>query len=562
VQLRASLLDVQSDSLWEQGWVGLDVQALADSASRFVLARLGERHAIGAVRQAGFSIASTEALKPFLQGEQHFRRTEWQPALEAYQRAAALDTASALPLWRIGWIHGFRHDGADSLYKQFVLRAGRQNRGLAPRDSLLVAMDSQFVALLKREGATGDWAGVRRLFASAADAVRRYPRDPEVWFRAGEYREHLGYGRVVDVTEEDVFAAFERAIALDPGFAPAYVHAVELAYTVHGREVGRRYADAYLALDPRDATADAVRLIARVTDPVRAATAATARILDSVPSGVLVNAMIGLRRWPDSAQTAIGLVRAIARRPATSPTHATDSALVQSYLPLELAYRGRLREAYEALGNRRSRLFAELVLLGGIERDTADAVFARWLADGSPHARFAMPYWAARGNLDALRRFQARADSALPSAPAPNRPGLTHDRRAAQAYLDLARHDTAAAIRSFAQLSDTLCLGCYIDRLTEARLLAARGRLDEADALLRQRLYTVMTPAEVWIALERGRVARRRNDRRTAVRAFGLVARAWQSGDPEVQPMVAEARSALGALGADSTPALRTASRR
>jgi hypothetical protein len=59
----------------------------------------------------------------------------------------------------------------------------------------------------------------------------------------------------------------------------------------------------------------------------------------------------------------------------------------------------------------------------------------------------------------------------------------------------------------------------------------------------------VLTPAEVWIAVERGRVARQLNDRATAVQAYSLVVNAWARGDPEVQPMVDEARAALRALG-------------
>jgi serine/threonine-protein kinase len=550
VQLRASLLDVRGDSLWEQGWTGLDVKALADSATLFVLARLGERHPIGAVRQAAFSIASPEALKPFLQGEQHFRRTEWRQAMEAYQRAAALDTLAALPLWRIGSIHGFQHDGADSLHRRYVLRAARLNRGLAPRDSVLVDLEAQFVALSERDGTPTDWPGLRRLFATAREATRRYPHDPEVWFRVGEYREHLGYGRLVDVTEEDVFAAFERALALDPGFAPAYIHAIELAFRLRGRDAGRQYAAAYLELDPTDEAAAVVRLIGRVSDPASGRSADAVRAMDSVPSAVLARSIYRLGRWPDSAQTAVALLRALARRPATSATHAADSALVQSLLPLGLAYRGRLREAYEALGSRRSRLFAELVLLGGVEPDTADAVFARWLADGSPHARYALPYWAGRGDVTSIKRFADRAGAALAAAPPGERLTLTHDVRAAAAYRALAARDTGAAIGLFAQISDTLCLSCYADRLTEARLLAARGRLDDADRLLRQRLYTVITPAEVWIAAERARVARRRGDVATAARAYRFVADAWRWGDPEVQPMVEEARAALRAIGA------------
>jgi hypothetical protein len=550
VRLKASLLDVATDSLWEQEWSGVDVRPLADSATVFVLTRLGERHAIGAVRHRPLEAASVEGLKLFLEGEQHFRRTAWEPAMAAYARAVALDTAFALPLRRMGQIVAFQRDGADSIGRSYALRAGRLNHGLAPRDSILIAADSIFAVLAERESAFSDWALLDRLFDTVNEAAARYPDDPEVWYTVGEAREHLGYGTVTDVTDEQVLAAFERSIALDSGFAPAYIHAVGLAFQLRGAELGRRYARAYLALDPTDQEAEGIRLVERLTDPERRGTPETARLVDTVATDVLTNAMFALRRWPDSAETAMMLVRAIARRPGDSPTHTRDSALVQSYLPLQLAYRGRLRDAHEALGNRRSRLFAELALLGGIEPDSADAVLARWLAEGAPQARAALPYWAERGDVGALQRFGEQAGAALERADSAARLAALHDAGAARAYLALARRDTTTALREFGQLSDTLCLSCFLDRFTEARLLLARDRPQEADRLLRQRLYTTLTPVEVWIALHRGRAARRLNDRATAVRSFAFVVDAWGAGDPEVQPMVDEAREALRALGA------------
>ena len=557
VRLSASLLDAESDSLWEGSWTGVDVKPLTDSATRFIIERLGERYALGAVRRSPLAETSVEALKLFLQGEQSFRRTAWEPAFAAYTRAAALDTAFALPLRRMGQIIGFQKDNADSAGRSYALRAGRLNGGLAPRDSLLVLADSLFAALTKRDSELSDWPTLRRLFETVDAAALRYPADPEVWYTVGEAREHLGYGTVADVTDESVFAAFERAIALDAGFAPAYIHATELAFQLRGREAGLRYARAYLALRPTDEEAKGIRLVEFLADPARASSPQAARMLDTLGSDVLAKALGRIRRWPDSAETAITLVRAIARRPASSPTYATDSGRVQRYLPLSLAYRGRLAEAYEALGNRRSQLFGELVLLGGITPDTADAVFARWLADGSAQARTALQYWAAKGDTVSIRRFQQRSDSVASAAKGRTRLVAAHDAGAARAYGLLAKRDTARAIRGFATLSDTLCLSCYMDRLAEARLLASAGELQAADRLLRQRLYTWMTPMEVLIALERGRIARRRNDRETAVRAFSLVADAWQRGDPEVQPMVQEARLALRELsrgGSSRTP--------
>ena len=75
--------------------------------------------------------------------------------------------------------------------------------------------------------------------------------------------------------------------------------------------------------------------------------------------------------------------------------------------------------------------------------------------------------------------------------------------------MSLARRDTSDAMARFSKLPDTLCIACYMDRLYAARLLAARGKLNEANQLLTQRLNSLITPAEVMIALERGRVATR-----------------------------------------------------
>ena len=45
-----------------------------------------------------------------------------------------------------------------------------------------------------------------------------------------------------------------------------------------------------------------------------------------------------------------------------------------------------------------------------------------------------------------------------------------------------------------AQLSDTLCLTCYADRLVYARLLSSHGDLRQAGRLLEERLYSLLSP--------------------------------------------------------------------
>jgi eukaryotic-like serine/threonine-protein kinase len=552
VRLTGWLLDVQTDSLspaFERD--GVEATALADSLTVDVLRDVGRTFEVGAVRRgSAFGNVSVAALKPFLEGEQAYRRTAWEPALAAYRRALALDTSFALAYHRVGSVAGWQRDGADSVTRENWLRAGALNRSLGRRDSLLVLVDSLRAALASRRIELPDWALERRLFAAANEAAALYPDDPEVWLAVGEAREHEGYGRLAGVTEASVLEAFDRGLALDSGFTPAYIHAIERAFVVRGAAEGRRYARAYLDRQPTDEVADAVRAILHVTDPAVAGQRESMRFLDTLPTGPLSKAALLLLRWPDSAHTALTLLRTVAGRPVSTTSTAADSVLIYRLLPLELAYRGRFREAYELLGSRRSKLFSELALLGGVPPDTARAAFARWLAEGSPHAQLALSWWSAERDTASIISFARRADSPARSRGAA--PAAAYGRLVAAAYLSLSRrttHDTTEALRLLGQASDSLCLTCYIDRLTEARLLSARGRDREALTLLSQRLYTTLTPAEIWIAAERGRVATRLGDRDAAARSYRLVIAAWADGDPEVQRWVADARRALAAPG-------------
>ena len=49
-------------------------------------------------------------------------------------------------------------------------------------------------------------------------------------------------------------------------------------------------------------------------------------------------------------------------------------------------------------------------------------------------------------------------------------------------------------------------------------------------------------------ALERGRVNERLGNRDQAIAAYSFVAQSWMHADPELQPVVAEARAVLGRL--------------
>ena len=551
VRLHFELADAATDSvIADVDTINVDVKQLANALTLRVLNELAKRHRIGAVRATSIGSDSAQALKAFLEGEQYYRRTSWDSAAVAYARAISIDTGFALALRRAGQVTAWRSSEMDSATRAFALRAGVKNRNLAPRDSLLIAADSLRSALEGGDVNQPDWALARRLFATVNEAAARYPNDPEVWYVVGEARFHQGYGSMFDMSEPEVRDAFNRSVALDSAFAPAYIHLVELGFTLDGAGAGRAAALEYLARNPAGAHADGIRLIDLVTDPARSSDASSvAKSLDTASSAALLRAWAVVRRWPDSAETALRFLRALARHPRSSKGFAQDSVKLATYLPLQLAYRGRLHEAYLATGNRPSRLFAQLALLGAIDPDTASAVFAQWLAAGRPEARTALPWWAARGDtasIVALLRLY-RANSA--QARAEKKAYPEYDSQAANAYLFLARRDTTNAVKAFALLSDTLCLRCDQDHLTTARLLARVREFGAADKILRQRLYSLVTPAEIVIALERGRVAEAAGKRDVALRSYRLVIKAWARGDPEVQGLVQDAQAGVRRLG-------------
>ena len=546
VGLRAALLDVSTGRVTEIDHRGVGIDNVADSLAVTILRELGQTEHIAAVRRAPLGARSLPALKAFLRGEQHYRRTAWDSAVLSYERALASDSNFALPLRRLGRIVSWQRSEQDPTGLAFVLRASALNHGLAPRDSLLLTSDSLMAALTAAADDSLTWSRKRRLFATLGEAARRYSDDPEVWYALGEARYHHGYGREIGVTDRMVLDAFKRSIELDSAFAPAYIHAIEQAFTVDGATSGLRYARAYLALNPTDKEAEGIQLVERVVHPRRARSTEMATLLDTLPFEVVRNAWSALRRWPDSAETSIRLLRVLADRSRTSAVSAADSLWILA-LPVQLAYRGHLREAVQLLASKPARVFAELVLLGGIPADSASAVFARWLAGGAFQASFAAWWWAARDDTASLHALLRRLDSASQAASTPaSRRATSYRLSAAQAYLSLARRDTVNALPQFLALSDTLCLTCtFFDALTTSRLLAASKRYDEAVKFLSSRLYALISPLDVTYALERARLAQKQGDATTAREAYSFVADAWMHADPELQSALSEARAAV-----------------
>jgi tetratricopeptide (TPR) repeat protein len=406
-----------------------------------------------------------------------------------------------------------------------------------------------------------------RTLSLLEEAARHYPSEPEVWLELGEARFHAPppLGGVPGPALE----AFDHAIALDPGFAPAYEHTIHLAIRLNRSDLARKYAAAYLRLDPTDVNAPSIRLAALMLDSERSQAPEAARMIDAASAQVLFGAgLVHLGWWTDSGEVEIRLARALTLRNGTGGDPLSDTLMYDQYLALELAYRGHLQEAYTV--DRRLLLdsnaspfsefldpFLSLSLLGVIPESLAAQTFGRALEPGKawPMPPFntarqlrGLPWWQARKDTASLARFANRAEQESRTQTSVR--GKLQGRYlhgAATAYLALARGDSVRALGLFQTIPDTLCLenDCYSEKLTEARLLKALGQPRQAGAVLDRWIWSGGNALFVLGVLERGRIAEGLGEHQKAMALYQFVVDVWRRADPRLQPFVVEARDGV-----------------
>ena len=108
-------------------------------------------------------------------------------------------------------------------------------------------------------------------------------------------------------------------------------------------------------------------------------------------------------------------------------------------------------------------------------------------------------------------------------------------------------------------IPDTLCMvddyasNCFYLRLTQSRVLAARGDLRRAAELLEYWRWQEMgsNAGFVLATLERGRLAEQLGEKEKAMESYRFVVAIWRRADVELEPFVSEAREALARLSGD-----------
>jgi tetratricopeptide (TPR) repeat protein len=222
VRLAANLRELEGGTLVHQAHVDGQVDSmivLVDQLSiqllRFLLQELeGEPRA----NLASVTTGSLDALKAFLNGEQLYRRGEYGAADQAYTRAVDADSSFALAYYRLGLTRGWTEAAGTELAEEPLARA--ISLGNLPQREL--GLTRAALAVVRGDESQIDSA---RVLAS------RYPDEAEAWYLLGELFYHEGALR--NVGWEETEAALERAVDLDPTWAPHYIHLVDLAFVYH-----------------------------------------------------------------------------------------------------------------------------------------------------------------------------------------------------------------------------------------------------------------------------------------------------------------------------------------
>ena len=549
-----------------------DVETVADSvfaAADDLAARLLAEHfrapAERLSRVAALTTPSLPALKAFLSGEVALRDGRYTDAAQAYRRAIVADSAFALAHYRASQAADFTGRSEDVL--PAAERALRFADRLSSQDSLLVRAFVEW-----RRGRLDD---AERLYRAELDD---HADDVEGWFQLGELLFHDNPLRGRSSLEARV--PFQRVLALDPDDGEALVHLARIAYG-EGR---RREVDSLMRRVLAHAPArDVLELRAfrafalgdrqgqkRVTSELLAAPGSVPAVT-ALEVAVYADDLEGAERFgrllTDGERstevrafghrllaltaTARGQWRAAERELDAAARFDSTAALemrtLLALLPFRPASRGELErtraallawspaaEESEAMIHSTAHLGLHPSLrafaLGLVSARLGDTVAALGYATELESARDS----AARGTIDIARSTFARSIRAR-VADAAGQPGR------ALALLDQAR---------WAPIASGFVLES-LDRYYRAQLLHRLGREDEArgwyGSIAERATYELVYLAPSRLQLAKLAAARGATDE--ARRYYRSFVTTWGTADPEVAPIVEEAREQLARLG-------------
>jgi hypothetical protein len=367
----------------------------------------------------------------------------------------------------------------------------------------------------------------------------------------------------------DKRSLFERAVALDSFNVDALFSSAQLSMTLGDSETAKMRSRQCLRAAPPSPSYSACALFLAFVNAPR--DQASMAMLDTSSRWAQAQLMFAFIDSPDSNETGILVARRLFKNAlehsdvapvSISPTLFNPGAM----LAQALAVRGHLREAWKLTSERDNRssdgLAGQIAALDGVPSDSLIALLRRNLAVFDNREVTAMWWLMAGADTVALRRTISLADSLRrsPTISSDLRYNLARYERAARAHLTLARGDTDSVMAELLAIANPsrpdsalpMFAALYL-RYSDARLLAAKGRLEEAARWLAPTpmAYFDLAPFGVLWRLERARVAERMGNRPQAIEDYWYVVHMWQHADSVLQPYMTEARAGMRRLRSD-----------
>ncbi|HEY7471025.1 MAG TPA: adenylate/guanylate cyclase domain-containing protein [Gemmatimonadota bacterium] len=542
VRLSADVYDVQGGAKLGSGTVeGAQdsVFMLVDRLSIEILRAIGgDPAAVGGVSLARATTTSLPALKAFMEGEVLYRRGDFDAAVPAYERAVEADSTFALALFRLSTAYGWAESITSELATGAIERAARFADRLPEREALLVRSD------LAIQRGTLDGLELARL------ATRRYPDDPEAWYTLGEFIYH--YNDQANVKRQEADAAFARALQLDPGFGPAWIHRSDLAFSAYDDSArARAFTDSLALLAPQSMFVLRARLAWQIAYADSAASERAWAALDTTtsfsPFSLFAAQLWGPRFLP--AQERLGEIQA---RRSTNP----------NWGPVMSVWarmgRGRMHAGLESLDDPDIRphwmgYSAYWFHLQGIPlpADVMDQALAPGAVDSTDSSSLLLAaVWALDRDRSAetaalVRRMEdlgARQLAAGDSTAAGTTSAMVE---ALAAYRDLRAGRREEALRKLQTVRPRIAgqFGEWIVNQTvgwwTAELLVDLGRPAEAVPY-----YESITNTPI-PQLELGKIYEDLGDREKALAAYEEFVNAFDSPDPEVAALAEEGRQGV-----------------
>jgi class 3 adenylate cyclase/tetratricopeptide (TPR) repeat protein len=544
-----------------------DVFAMVDEIAAEILGNMDGAPGARVDRIAAVTTSSLPALKAYLNGEQAFRAGEYGAATEAFQQAVKEDSLFALAYYRLAAAAEY-----SALRGDIALRATEKALEYSDR---LPTRDRTFLdaSLAFRRGDADEAEALYRSY------LGRYPDDVQAWFDLGEILYHLNLLRGRPSTEAR--EAFGRVLDFEPDNATAMVHLIRLDVREGRIAALDSLVDRYVAIaggGERALEVLAVQAFAHDDAKREAEILSDLRTATDVTLQLAVGSVTGNTGEPDDWERLIRLMT----EPSRSPQMRGQGYL---WLGCQRLATGRWREAREELDRARGfaapafqTYYRTILRLLPFVTSTDDEIEALL-----EEAR-SLPAQASQGDIDPSVGHQGvephvrsyltgllgsrlgRADLVRASVAELERLGGTAEAgtlgpdlaRAIEGYDALRKHESARAIERFQAMelnvAYPMTFGSELysfafPRFLRARSLQEGGRGEEAInwyATLEVSPYELVFRAPSH--LHRAEIYEQSGDWARAIEHYQAFVRLWQDADPELQPMVEQARAALSRL--------------